>query len=592
MLILGLTIHAWITLLVLAAVLIILIRTNLPPDMVFLVAVGVLMLTGTVDTKTALSGFSSEAVVRVGVLFVVASGLYWTGCLKWAVEHVMSFPKTYMQGLLKMTLPTAMLSSLMSDTSVVIIFTKIMKMWAKKLGIASSKMLIPLTHIAEMGGILTVISCTPNIVISALYAASSGEQMNIFIITPAAVICLMVTLGVILLMARFLPSRVSPDDTFENEKEYTMELTVPANSNLVGKTLEDCGLLNVDGGHLVELIRFDKEIISPVAPDDFLMGGDRLVFSGDIQKIGKLKNTYHLAIADKPVFSLKEDQAKDRKTCSATVRFNSSLIGKRISETDFEKANDVVLIAISREGQRIPGSPRETKIKGGDTLLLGYSSKSSEVFNRLKNEVVWIENEDLITTSHKTIIATAILAVMVLVIATEWLSILEGTVLAAIAMLAFKCCSMKEAQKSVRWDIIMMYASSIVIGAAIEQNGIAKALIEGVLNISGDNTLLMMTLIAASAMLLTEFINNATVAALFYPVVHQASMATGVSLQAMCLLLMLTASMSFATPIGTPINTVVYGPGGYKFSDYLIIGVPLKIVLLITSVATIYLLYM
>jgi len=588
------TVYAIITIVTLLTVFTVLIKTSLPSDIVFLFGLMVLLVTGAVDTPTALSGFSSSAVVRVGVLFVVAAGLYWSGVLKWAVKHIITYPKNYFEALVKIMPIAAVLSAVMSDNTVVVIFTKVMKMWAKKINVAVSKLLIPMTSAAQIGGILTIISSTPNVVVAGLYHDHTQQNLGFFSITPSAVICFITLCATMLLFRKLLPDRTNPDEGFEKTEEYTVEMLVPSDCPHIGQTVTEAGLLSIKGGgHLIEIVRFDKEIITPVAEDEFIMGGDRLIFTGKIPLIEQLKASHGLVASTNHVFSVEDVDNSQRKVTAAMVKFNSNLIGKTITKSGFEKKNGIVVVALSRNGQRIDDSPRNIPILGGDTLLIEMQKKEAkEVEKNLKLDFVITANEDLIETGPKTVLSSIILVAMVIVTAMGILPMLEATMLAAAAMLVLKCCTPKQAQESVKWDILLVFAASIVFGKAIEQNGIADIVVQGILSLSGESKLLTITLLATAMLITTEIISNTAVAALFFPIVLNTSQQTGMPLEPLCYLLMLCASLAVATPTGSSVNTLIYGPGGYKFSDYFILGIPQKIVALITTVATIYLLYL
>jgi len=590
---LGLSTLAWLTIAVIITMFVILFKTSLPPDVVFLSAITILFITGAVDEKSALGGFSSGSVVTVAAMFIVVGGLYQTGVLKWVVNHVLGRPKSYTMAIIRLLFPAALLSSVVTDSVVTALFIKVVKIWAKRLNIAASKLLIPMSYACLVGGTLTLLGTAPNLIVSGLYADDTGDRMNIFTITPSAIVCLMVFVLAIILMKNVLPTRKSPDDSFENTNEYTAELMVPSSSTEIGKTISEAGLNNVPGGHLIEIIRFDKEVISPVSDDEFVMGGDRLVFSGNIEQIGELKKTHNLAVSDNHVFTLYGDDSRGRQLRTASVKFKSDLVGQCLSNTDFEKSNGVVVVAVSRDGERVNESPRNIILAPGDTLLMECPNTMTveDFAEKTKDDFVVVKDEEVIKTSDKTIVSVLILLCMIMLSSFKVFTVVQSAMLAALAMVLFRCCSPKTAQKSIEWNIIMMFACSVVLGKAIQNNGIADVVVTGITSICGDNVLLTMVLLSATALTLTEFISNTACSAIFYPIFFQSANNLGVDPKAFCIMLMLCVSMSFATPIGSPGNTMVYGPGGYRFSDFLKIGIPMNIIMLVTIVTTIYLMY-
>ena len=274
---LGLSLNAWITIVLVLVMFGLLLFTKLPADVVFVGGMAVLLVCGVLPAKEVLSGFSSESVVVVGVLFVVVAGLVYTGVLQWIVRHLLGNPSSYPKAIVRLMLPVAMLSSMLSNTTVVALFINVVKMWSKKLGVAPSKLLIPLSYASGMGGVCTLIGTPPNLIISGFYAREAGVELGVFTTTLPGLFCLAVGILSMIALRKLLPERKSPESSFESISDYTVELMVPTTNPLVGQSVGECGLMDVRGGRLVEIVRFDKEIISPVPADEFILGGDRLV---------------------------------------------------------------------------------------------------------------------------------------------------------------------------------------------------------------------------------------------------------------------------------------------------------------------------
>ena len=222
----GLNLYAWVTIVTVVTMFATLLFTKLRTDLVFLAAIGVLYLTGVLSADEAFSGFSSSSVVVIGVLFVVVAGLTHTGVLQWMVKRLLGQPATYAKAVLRLMLPVAALSSFLSNTTVVAMFVGIVKMWSKKLGVSPSKLLIPLSYAAGMGGVCTLIGTPPNLIISGLYEQQTGHAMNVLATTLPGLFCLCVGVLVIILLQRLLPNRKAPESAFEDTSEYTVELQV------------------------------------------------------------------------------------------------------------------------------------------------------------------------------------------------------------------------------------------------------------------------------------------------------------------------------------------------------------------------------
>ncbi len=586
---LGFNLYAWITIVTVLAMFTVLIFTKIRADVVFLAAIGILLVAGVVDEKEAFSGFSSSSTVIVGVLFIVLAGLMHTGVLNWIVKHLLGQPKKYSGAIVRMMFPVAALSSFLSNTTVVALFVGIVKMWSKKLGISPSKLLIPLSYASGMGGVCTLIGTPPNLIISGLYTDQTGQTMNILSITIPGIFCLIVGIISVIAMRKLLPDRKAPESAFEDASEYTVEFLVPSDSKYIGQSISAAGLDSVKGGSLIEIIRFDNVVVSPVLPDEPIMGGDRLVFSGQIDELLDLKKSHNLSSVDNSVFSTKAGRHRQLKT--AYITFGSSLINTTISESNFEKNNNVTLVAVSRRGVRIDRSPREVVLQAGDTLLLECSPKMKVGESRIFSQVHFFDSEQVANIGGKTLLSSLIMIAMVALSAANVLSMMNCAILAAFAMLIFKCCNVDQAMKAVNWDILMVFAGSVVLGLALQKTGIAEKMAYGILNICGSSPLLVMTAVCLVATFVTEFISNTAAGAIFAPIMYQAAAKLGYDPFPFLIALMISVSSSFATPIGSPTHMLVYGPGGYRFSDFFKIGFFMNIIILAANIFIVHLVY-
>ena len=586
---LGFNLYAWITILTVLSMFTVLLLTKLRADLVFLGAIAILFVTGVLNAKEAFSGFSSTSVVIIGVLFVVVAGLTHTGVLQWIVKHLLGQPESYSKAVIRLMLPVAGLSSFLSNTTVVALFVGIVKMWSKKLGVSPSKLLIPLSYASGMGGVCTLIGTPPNLIISGLYAENTGVAMNVLTTTIPGLFCLFIGVLSIIAMRNLLPDRKAPESAFESTSEYTVELLVPSDNPNIGMTINEAGLNNVRGGNLIEVVHFD-EFVSPAGGDEILMGGDRLIYSGQIDEILELKKSHGLVNADHYVFTLSEID-KNRQLRTAYVTFASSLIGKAIGNTNFEKDYGLVLVAVARSGKRIEQSPREVVIQAGDTLLLDCPPKLKIDTSSLASKLHFFDSDQVPNIGKKTLISTTIMIAMVVLSALNIIPLLQCAFLAAMAMLIFKCCNVDQAMKSINWEILMVFAGSVVLGVAIQKTGIAERLAFGILDVCGDNPIVVMTAICFVGTFITEFISNTAAGAMFFPIMYQAAEKLGYEPFPFLVALMVSVSSSFATPIGSPTHMLVYGPGGYRFSDFMRIGLLMNLIILAANILIVNIVY-
>ena len=495
MMIWGFSIDAWITIATVLTMFSVLLFTKLRADAVFLGAIAVLFVTGVLDAKEAFSGFSSTSVIVIGVLFVVVAGLTHTGVLQWIVKHLLGQPKSYFKAVVRLMLPVAALSSFLSNTTVVALFVNIVKMWSKKLGVSPSKLLIPLSYASGMGGVCTLIGTPPNLIISGLYADHTGRTMNVLATTIPGLFCLFIGILSIIAMRHLLPDRKAPESDSEDTAEYTVEMIVPSNNKFIGETLGYAGLCNVKGGRLIKMHHFDNVRV-PVNENEFIMGGDHLIFAGQIKDILELQETHGLT-----------------------------------------------------------------------------------------------KGEEVINVGTKTLISSAIMITMVVLSALNIISLLQCAFLAALAMLVFRCCNVDQAMKANNWEILMVFAGSVVLGLAIQKTGIAERLAFSILDVCGSNPIVVMTAICFVGTFITEFISNTAAGAMFFPIMYEAAEKLGYEPYPFLIALMVSVSSSFATPIGSPTHMLVYGPGGYRFSDFMRIGLLMNLIILAANIFIVNIVY-
>lgn len=585
----GFSLDAWMTIATVIGVIVVMLTTKIRADAVMLIAIGVLFVTGVLDAKETCSGFSAGTVVVTGVLAVVMAGLRYTGVLQWMLRHVFGLPDSYPTALLRMMLPVAMLSAFVSNTMLTMLFGNVLKRWAKRLDMAPSKLYLPMVYAVQMGGVCTLIGTSTNIVVADLYENATGRAMNMFSIFVPGVACLVVGILFIVAVRRWLPARTSPTAALGTAQDYTVELLVPSDNPNICKTLGEAGLFHVKGGNLINIQHYDHEP-SLLSEDEYVVGGDRLLYTGQIDEILELKETHDLVVSDHHIKSMDEIN-KNYKLCIAFVNFDSRLIGKTIAESALEQDYNLILVAVARRGKRIEEPPRDVPLQAGDTLLFECPRKTNVFAGNLSSMLQFSDYEEVVKVSPNAIVASLIMTAMMILTALNVVSLLQGTVLAALAMLLFRCCSINQAMDSIGWRALMSLAGSIVLGMAISKTGIAQATALAVINMVGGHPILIMLGVCLAAMLITQFVENVAVTAMFFPIMFQAAMQVGYEPAPFLLALMIAANASYATPIAASPNMLVYGPGGYHFTDYMRIGIPLTILVTITGVAAVVLTY-
>ena len=383
-------------------------------------------------------------------------------------------------------------------------------------------------------------------------------------------------------MRKLLPDRKAPETAFESTSDYTVELLVPSDNPYIGKSIKEAGLSHVRGGSLIEIIHYD-EVISPVSDDEIVMGGDRLIYAGQIDEILDLKLSHGLVNADHHVFTMSEVDT-NRRLHTAYVTFGSKLINTSLGETTFERDNNMTLVAVARRGMRISEAPRQVVLQAGDTLLFECPPRINVNAEKFTSQLHFFDSAELPNIGRKTQISTIIMIAMVVLSALNVLPLLQCAFLAAIAMLLTRCCNVDQAMKAINWEILMVFAGSVVLGLAIQKTGIAERLAAGILDVCGTNPIVVMTAICLVGTFITEFISNTAAGAMFFPIMYNAAEQLGYEPYPFMIALMISVSSSFATPIGSPTHTLVYGPGGYRFSDFMRIGLLMNLIILFANI--------
>lgn len=588
---LGLSGYAWITIATVMSIFVVMARSRIPAEVAFLGAVTVLLVTGVVNEEEAMSGFGSEPVVVHAAFFVIIAALMQSGVLYWLTKHVLGDPNNYHYALGRLMIPTSILAAFLNSVNVVVLFIDAVKIWARKLNISPSKLLLPLSYAASLGGMCTLLGNSSNLLIAGLYTNATGETIDLFEPFIPGVILTIVGVLLIIVLQRYIPSRESAEQSFETTSDYTVELLVPTDNPAVGQTVAEAGLMQVRGGSLVEIVRFDKEIIMPVSKDEWVIGGDRLIYAGQINELLELKRSHGLAAADRHVWSINDIDTK-RKMRTAYVRFGSDLIGRAMSESSFEQRNNVALIAVARQGRRVEGQPREIRLQAGDTLLLECPPKGeNELEKTNRNRLTFFDSHFVPQLGWKTVASAVIVIGMFLLSFFHVLQLVPCTMLAAGALMLLRCCRVSGVTTYIEWELLLILGATLVLSIAITKTGIAEVIAQNVLHICGSNPYVVMAVMCLLASLTSEFVSDVGASAVFFPIVHQQSMLLGCNPMPFTMALMLGVTISFASPIGSSTHMLIYGPGAFRFTDFARLGLIMHVILLVVMLFLINVLY-
>jgi len=588
---LGFSVHAWITIFTVVSIFIVMSRSRIPAEVAFLGALTILLVTGVVTEEEGMAGFGSEPVVVHAAFFVIIAGLMQTGVLYWLTKNVLGDPRNYKNALLRLMVPTSIMAALLNSVNVVALFIDAVKIWSRKLNIPPSKLLLPLSYAATLGGMCTLLGNSSNLVVAGLYMSKTGQSLNVFEPLLPGLVLTIVGVALVMLLHRYIPPHESAEQSFETTSDYTVELLVPTDNPAVGETVEDAGLMNVKGGSLVEIVRFDREIIMPVPKDEWIIGGDRLIYAGQINEILELKRTHGLAAADHHVWSINDIDTK-RRMRTAYVTFGSELIGMSMTECDFEQKNNVALIAVARQGKRVEGQPREIKLEAGDTLLLECPPKGEDQLEQTNRRLLtFFDSHFVPQLGKKTITSAVILVLMFIISSFHMLPLMATTMLAAGVMMILGCCRITNVTKYIEWELLLILGATVVFSVAITKTGIADVIAQQVLQLCNGNPYLVMAVMCLLASLVSEFVSDVGASAVFFPIVYHQAELLGCNPLPFVMSLMLSVTLSFASPIGSSTHMLIYGPGSFRFTDFARLGIVMHIVLMVVMLFVIYAIY-
>lgn len=585
--------EAWFALIVIVAMVVAMAK-NLASDLIMLGAVVLFLIAGLFsdafpDAGKLLSGLGNEAVVTVAVLYVVVAGLSRTGAMALVTRPLLGQPKTVMAAQTRLMLPVAGLSAFLNNTPIVAMCLPVVSDLSKRTGISASKLFMPLSFATILGGICTLIGTSTNMVIYGLYVAETGDREGLSMFDPARVglPCAVVGVGVLLLTSKWLlPDKKSTLAVSGDPREYSIEMVVEHESPLIGKTIEEAGLRGLPGLYLAEIERHGR-VVPAVASNERLWSDDHLVFVGVVDSMLDLQKVRGLRPATDQLFKLNAPRS-ERCLIEAVVSNKCPLVGQSIREGRFRSVYNAAVIAVGHRGERVNKKIGDIVLEAGDTLLLEAHPSFADQQKNRKDFFLVSKVEDSTPPGHeKAWLALGILLAMVVVAGFEWLSMVQAGMITAALMIVTGCCTAGAARRSIDWEILVTIAAALGVGETMRSTGLAQRIAEGAIGAMGSDPWLILVAIYATSMVLTEFLSNNATAAIIYPITMATTASLGLDSKPYLIAVMIGASCGFATPFGYQTNLMVFGPGGYRFSDFLRVGILLDLVVMAVTISVI-----
>ena len=573
------TADAWATLAVVLGVLVLLVRTRTSPALVIFGATVVLLLLGVVDTEQALSGFSNPAPFTIAALYVVAAAVQKTGALSPLLQRALGTRGWVRRPLLRILPPTAVASAFLNNTPIVAMLIPQASAWASRRGVSVSKLLMPLSFAALLGGMTTLIGTSTNLVIAGQMSEAELDPLGFFEIGAVGLPIAILGIGTVVVLARHvLPARKSAATELQEEaRRFTIEMTVTPGGPVDGQTVAAARLRSLSGVFLTSVDRGDT-IIAPVSPDTVLRAGNRLRFVGQVATIVDLHTMPGLEPAElEHVLDLGSPQVAYYEVVLGS-QFPG--LGQTLAEFGFRERFQAAVLAIHRAGSLVEGKLGTVPLRVGDTLLVVADPGFGER---------WYDKADFLLVaplggtppreSKRAWLPLAVLAGVVGLAATGIVDILVAALVGAVVLVAARVLTPLEARRAVDIEVIVVIASAFGVAAAMESSGLASVIADGLVGVfdwAGPRGVLLGIIVAT--IVLTELITNNAAALLMFPVAIATASAAGLDARGAAIAVAVAASASFLTPIGYQTNTMVYGPGGYRFGDYARLGLPLTLI--------------
>lgn len=582
------SLDAWITLAVLAAMVGALITGRVSPPTGVIGASGFLYVIGVTTADEAFSGFANTAPITVAGLYVLAGAVDKTGALEPVVSRLLGAPGRVRRDLTRLVVPSAFGSAFLANTPIVAMLTPAVTRWADDKHRSASTFLIPLSYATILGGAVTAIGTSTNLVASGLLADAGMGELGLFELARIGLPLAAVGLIVIVVLAPVvLPQRRRPREP-QSGRAFSVAMNVEADGPIDGLSVEDAGLRQLRGVYLVEIDR-SGQVIAPVRPGQTIRGGDRLVFAGRVDDIVDLHGMSGLIAADPDAVDVLENR-KHSGFFEVVLGQSSPLVGRTAAEMEFRSRYQGAILAIHRSGHQVNDKLGTVRLRAGDTLLV-VAERGFRVRWRDSGEFLLVSrlDADMPPATNQSIWAVGALMLVVLLPILDVMSVTRATILAAILVVAAGIMRPREARDAVDLNVVLMIGGAFGLGQAVSVSGLGENVADALLSGFGwGGAFGTVVGVVVATMVLTELITNAAAVALIFPIAIDVAERSSLDPRLLVMGAAVAGSASFLTPVGYQTNTMVYGPGGYRFTDYLRLGVPMSLltVVMVSSLVT------
>ena len=583
----------YLTLAVVVAALVCFITEVLPVDITALCVAVILIVLGLVTPDEGIAGFGNSATITVMAMFILSAGITRTGVVQIFRDLLLEWGgKSITRQILVMGLLVGPISGFINNTAVVAIFLPIVEEWCKKRGVSPSKLLMPLSFVTILGGMITVIGTSTNVLASGIANDLGYEEFRLFQFTSLGIVTFLIGLAYLAFIApRLLPNRkdlmsdrVSEDYGLE---DYVTEVVVKPSSKLIGKTLRSAQLRTDFQVDVLEIIRNGERLTQPVA-ERRVCADDILIMRGKTEDVLKIRTEQDLDLLPDVKFNPQnleqELSSANEGVAEVLILSNSRLIGTTLKDLKFRQRYNLTVLAIRRGEELIRDRLDRVRLKFGDLMLVQGAKQSLLGLQTTRELLVIEQKEPEAIRRDKAWIAIAIILGVILLAAFDLLPILVSALIGVVLMIVTGCLQPGELYGAVRWDVIFLLAGLIPLGTAMENSGATQWLADNLLAVGGNlNGYWILLFFFVITSLLTEILSNNASVVLLIPIAVKVAESLNLNPVAMMFAVTFAASNSFMTPIGYQTNTMVYSPGGYKFSDFFRVGAPLNLIMAIVT---------
>lgn len=570
--------------LALIAVAVILFATEkLRVDVIALLVLLTLAVTGLVSPEEAFSGFASPAVITVWSVYIVSAGLFKTGVADILGQKIIKIAGNSEPRLIAMIMLTCgVMSAFMNNIGATAVLLPAVIGISRQSKIPLSRLLIPLSFSSLMGGNMTLIGTPPNVLASSMLSQRGLDSFSFFDFTPLGAIVFSAGILYMVLIGRHLLPR---NETLEKTslsrlREYISEIRVPAESSLVGKTLNQSQLGARYDLSVLSILRRDKVKVLPL-PDILISADDLLTIEGTVEQLLKARDELGFQIESERKLSIEGLENEENHIFEATLAPRVPFIGKTLREILFRDRYGFTTLAIWRQGEVITERLRDVRLRFGDTLLLQGPRRRVGALQTSGDFLVLEPIEIEQKRKDKLFLALGISALVLGLVTLAGFNIATAMLIGAICMVLSGCLTMDEAYQSIEWRSVFLIAGMLPLGIAMETSGTARFLADNIVALLGGfGPLAILAGLTLFAGLITEPMSNAAATVLIVPIAIDIALGLGASPQAFVMAIVIGASTSFLTPVGHQANVLVMGPGGYRFFDYTRVGFWLNLIIL------------